>query len=106
MSIKLGVEVRMRVIAVGAGTGVSGLGGLNADDPTYGQSGYPSAARIAESKYFSDWEPVTGTYGAVTLANINNALAAAVAALAGSSGTPKISTEQLAEINGWFSGSP
>jgi hypothetical protein len=56
--------------------------------------------------YFQDAEAVPGTAGAITLANINTALTAAVAALAGASGTPLITPTLLAQINAWNSGSP
>src|SRR5262245_20550441 len=104
--IALRVSVRVRVEAVGAGTGPAGLGGINADDPSYGQSEYAGASTIAQTKYFQDAEQVPGTAGSITLANINTALTAAVTALAGASGTPKIDTADLAEINSWFTGGP
>lgn len=106
MAIKLRVSVRMRVEAVGAGTGTSGIGGLNADDPAQGQSLYPSAAALAQTMYFQDVEPIPGTDGAVTLANINTALSNAVTAFAGATGTPIIDATTLAQINGWFAGTP
>ncbi len=104
--IALRVSVRVRVEAVPAGAGPAGLGGLNADDPSYGQSQYPGASTIAQTKYYQDAEAVPGTAGSITLANINTALTSAVTALAGASGTPLISAADLATINGWFSGNP
>lgn len=106
MSIKLRLSVRWRVEAVGAGTGPSGLGGLNADDPAYGQSLSPGAAPMAQTIYFQDAEVIPGTDGSVTLANIKTAADAASTTLAGSSGTPLIDATTLAQINAWFSGSP
>jgi hypothetical protein len=104
--IALRVKVLVRVEAVGAGTGPSGLGGLNADDPSYGQSLSPGAAPLAQTIYYQDAEPVPGTAGSITLANIKTALDAASTTFAGSSGTPIINATQLATINGWFTGSP
>lgn len=106
MSIKLRLRCQWRVEAVGAGTGPAGLGGLNADDPAYGQNLYPGAAPIAQTTYFQDAEVIPGTDGSITLANIKTASDAASTTLAGSTGTPLITAAQLAIINSWFSGSP
>jgi hypothetical protein len=103
-SMGLRVSVRVRVEAVAAGAGPAGLGGLNADDPSYGQSLLPGAAPFAQTIYFQDAEPVPGTAGSITLANIKTALDAASTTFAGSSGTPKIDATELAKINAWFSG--
>ena len=100
----LRVEVRIRVEAVPGGAGPAALGGLNADSPSYGQSLLPSAAPFAQTKYFQDAEPVPGTAGAITLANIKTALDAASATFAGSTGTPIINATELAKINAWFQG--
>lgn len=106
MAIGYRVSVRVRVEAVAAGGGVGTLGGLNADDPSYGQNLYPGAAPIAQTMYFQDAEQIPGTPGSITLANINTALVAAADALAGATGTPIINSTILAEINSWASGSP
>jgi hypothetical protein len=106
MAIKLRVAVRVRIEAIGAGLGPSGLGGLNADDPSYGQSLSPGGAPISQSMHFQDAEIVPGTDGSITLANINTALSASVTTIAGASGTPIIDATKLATINGWFSGQP
>lgn len=98
-------EVLVRFKAVGGGTGTT-LGGLNADDPTQGQSLFPHAAAIAQTVYYQDVEPVPGTPGSYTLANLNTALTAAVTTLAGASGTPVIDATALANINGWATGNP
>ncbi len=104
--IALRVSVRVRVEAVAAGGGVSTLGGLNADDPAYGQSLSPGQAPMAQTIYFQDAEPVPGTAGSWTLANIKTALDAASTTFAGSSGTPIIDATTLAQINAWSTGSP
>lgn len=103
-SMALRVSVRVRVEAVPVGAGPAGLGGLNADDPSYGQSLLPGATSFAQTKYFQDAEPVPGTAGSITLANIKTALDAASTTFAGSSGTPIIDATTLATINAWFSG--
>jgi hypothetical protein len=103
-SMGLRVSVRVRVEAVAAGAGPAGLGGLNADDPSYGQSLLPGAAPFAQTIYFQDAEQVPGTAGSITLANIKTALDAASTTFAGSSGTPIINPTVLAQINGFFSG--
>jgi len=104
--VALRVSVRVRFEIVGAGTGPSGLGGLNADDPAYGQSLSPGAAPVAQTLYFQDAEPVPGTPGSWTLANLKTALDAASTSLAGSTGTPIIDASELAIINGFATGSP
>ena len=71
-----------------------------------GQDQLPIIMPESQFMYFQDAEPVPGTSGAITLANINTALAAAVTTLAGASGTPLITAAQLAQINAWNSGSP
>jgi hypothetical protein len=103
-SMGLRVSVRIRVEAVPGGAGPSGMGGLNADDPSYGQSLLPGATSFAQTKYYQDAEPIPGTAGAITLANIKTALDAASATFAGSTGTPIINATELAKINGFFSG--
>jgi len=100
------LRVSWRVEAVAAGGGVSTLGGLNADDPAYGQSLQPGQAPMAQTLYFQDTEIVPGTSGSLTLANIKTAADAASTTLAGSSGTPLIDAATLAQINAWATGSP
>ncbi len=102
--IALRVKVIARIEAVSGGSGGAGLGGLNADDPSYGQGLYPGAAPISQTIYFQDAEAVPGTPGSWTLANINTALTAAVATIAGSTGTPIINATTLAQINAWNTG--
>ena len=106
VTMGLYAEVLVRFKAVGGGTGTSAIGGLNADDPAYGQNLYPHAAAIAQTVYFQDAEPVPGTPGSWTLANLNTALTNAVTAIAGASGTPIIDATALANINGWATGNP
>jgi hypothetical protein len=102
----LRVSVRVRVEAVGAGTGTSTLGGLNADDPAYGQSLSPGQAPLAQTDYIQDAEQIPGTPGSWTLANIKTALDAASTTIAGATGTPLIDAATLAMINAWASGNP
>ncbi len=104
MAIKLRLRAIWRIEAVGAGTGPAGLGGLNADDPAYGQSLYPGSSPLAQTQYFQDAEIIPGTDGSITLANIKTASDAASTTLAGSTGTPLIDATMLARINTWFSG--
>ena len=67
---------------------------------------YPEKMPESQMLYFQDAEPVPGTNGAITLANILTALQAAAATLAGASGTPLITAAALAQINAWNSGLP
>ena len=102
--------VKLRVYvdfdSVSAGTGTTLIGGLNANDPGFGQSLYPGASGAAQTKRRQVAEQVLGAGGSITLAEIAAAITAAGAALAGSSGTPLITAADLAEINGWATGNP
>jgi hypothetical protein len=97
--------VMVRIEAVPAGVGGAGLGGLNANDPAYGQGQTPGTTAFAQSLYFQDAVPIPGG-SAPTLANINTALTTAVSDLAAASGTPLITPAQLAIIQGWATGNP
>ena len=105
-AIGLRARVIVRFEAVAAGAGPAGLGGINADDPSYGQSLSPGATSFAQTEYFQDAEQVPGTPGSWTLANLNTALTSAVTTLAGATGTPVIDATTLANINAWATGGP
>lgn len=102
--IALRVSARIRVEAIPAGAGPAGLGGLNADDPAYGQSQSPGAAPIAQTLYIQDAAQVPGTPGSITVANIKTAMDQVATDIAGSSGSPLVTAAILAQINGWFTG--
>ena len=104
MPVALRLSVQWRIEAIGPGTGPAGLGGLNANDPPYGQSLSPGAAPVAQTFYIQDSEMIPGTPGSWTLANIKTASDAASTTLAGA-GTPLIDAIELAMINAWNSGS-
>jgi len=74
--------------------------------PGQGQSQYPIMLPTSQMLFINDAEPVPGTSGAITLANLNTALTAAVTTLAGASGTPLITPTLLAQINAWNTGGP
>ncbi len=100
------VMLELRIAQVQGGTTAVQVQQNQSNSPGQGQSQVPIIMPIDQFMYFQDAEPVPGTAGAITLANINTALAAAVATLAGASGTPLITPTLLATINGWNTGSP
>lgn len=100
------VQVELRVCEVEGGATAVMVEQNQSNNPGQGQSQLPIIMPAAQFMYFQDAEPVPGTAGSTTLANINTALTAAVATLAGSSGTPLITTALLAQINAWHTGSP
>lgn len=100
------VQVEVRIAQVGAGTGAVLVEQNQSNNPGQGQSQIAIAMPTEQFMYFQDAEQVYGTAGSVTLAQINTALTAAVATIAGSTGTPLISTANLATINAWQTGSP
>lgn len=102
----LRIRVYMDVDYVGPGTGTAIMGGLNANDPAYGQGLIAGETAVAQTKRFQTSAQVPGTAGSTTLANILTAITAAGFNLAGASGTPQIDAATLAEINAWNTGNP
>jgi hypothetical protein len=100
------VEIEVRVCQVQGGATAVQVQQNMSNNPGQGQSQVSIMMPIDQFMYFQDAEAVPGTAGAITLANINTALTAAVATLAGASGTPLITPTLLAQINAWNTGSP
>jgi hypothetical protein len=100
------IEVEVRIMQVGAGTGTVLMGQSQANNPGVGQLAAPGSLGNAQMIFFNDAEMVPGTAGAITLANINTAMVAAADALSGSTGTPIITADLLAQINAWQTGGP
>ncbi len=100
------IEVEVRIMQVGAGTGTTLMGQNQSNNPGIGQLAGPGSLGNAQMLFMNDAEMVPGTAGAISLANINTALVAIADDLAGSSGTPLIDTDILAQINAWQTGSP
>lgn len=88
------------------GSGPAGLGGLNANDPGYGQTATPGQAGNTETIRFQTSSQVYGTPGSVTLAQLLTAMTTAINNLAGATGTPIITADLLAQINAWNTGNP
>jgi hypothetical protein len=103
---QLRVRVYVDVDYVGRGVGTGLTGGLNANDPAYGQGLTAGETAVAQTKRFQTSQQVPGTAGSVTLANILTALNNAANNIAGATGTPIIDATTLAEINGWQTGNP
>jgi hypothetical protein len=102
----LRVRVYVDVDFVGPGTGSALVGGLNANDPAYGQSLLAGDTAVAQTIRFQTSQQVPGAAGSTTLANLLTALNNAASTIAGSSGTPIINAATLAQINAWNTGSP
>ncbi len=100
------VMLELRIAQVQGGTTAVQVQQNQSNNPGQGQSQLSIMMPIDQFMYFQDAEAVPGTAGAITLANINTALTAAVATLAGASGTPLITPTLLAQINAWNTGSP
>ena len=100
------IRVYIDFDAVGAGMGSVMLGGLNANDPTQGQLASPITAGNAQTLRKQVSEQILGTGGSITLAEIAAALVVVSTDIAGATGTPIISTADLAQINGWATGNP
>ncbi len=104
MAIRL--EVIVRAYQVAPGTGPVLMAQNISDIPGIGQTNQPGPGQNGQTLYLSDAEMVPGTAGSYTVANFNTALAAAVTALAGASGAPKITAAILAQMKAWNTGSP
>jgi hypothetical protein len=106
----LGVFVTVQVGWIPNSSGNTFLGQQQANIPGQGQTAVAHEYFAAQMLQVPlDFEPVPvapGSEGSVTLANINAALTAAVASLAGATGTPLITPAMVAQIQGWASGLP
>lgn len=115
----LALQVNVEIMWVTGGTGgtfleqeqaaVAGQGQLQNINPGIGfeSTGLPHAGRVAQSMTVRDFEAIpvaAGNEGSVTLANINTALTNAVTALAGATGTPRITPARIAIIQNWSTG--
>jgi hypothetical protein len=102
------IQIELRIGRVGPGTTGVLVESEASNNPGMGTATppVPIMMPMAQMVYLQDAEIVPGTDGAITLANINTALAAATLTLAGATGTPKITPAILAQINAWASGSP
>ena len=100
------VMLELRIAQVQGGATAVQVQQQQGNNPGQGQSQVPIIMPLDQFKFYMDAEPVPGTAGAITLANINTALTNAVTTLAGASGTPLISATDLATINAWNTGSP
>ena len=103
-------EVEVRIVWAPDGSGNTFLAQAQANIPGQGQTQQPHVGLFAQVRGYRVAEPVLGVgpgkEAAVTLANINAALTAAVFDFAGATGTPIITPAELAIIQGWPSGQP
>lgn len=100
------VQLELRIARGAPGTTGVMVEQSQSNNPGQGQTDLAIMMPGSQMVYLQDAEIVPGTDGSVTLANINTALTNAVSAFAGASGTPKITTAILAQINNWSTGSP
>jgi hypothetical protein len=104
MAIRVSVEVRIQ--EVGAGTTGVLVAQSQSNSPGFGQSAGPGMLDGSQMVYLQDAAQVYGVGGSITLAEILTALQTVASDIAGASGTPLITADILATINGWSSGSP
>jgi hypothetical protein len=103
----IGIRITIDIDYIGAGTGVTLMGQAQGDNPGIGSAAGPGSVGNGQTLRLLDKvAPVPGTPGALTVANFNTALTTAVSDFAAASGTPIITAALLAQINGFFTGSP
>lgn len=100
------IEVEVRFMQVGRGTGTVLTGQWQGNNPGVGPLRGPGAVGNAQMLFMNDATPVPGTSGAITKANILTALQTIASDFAAASGTTLITTDILADINNWQTGSP
>ena len=103
------VEMEARVKWVPNTSGNVFLSQFQANMPGQGQATQPHVGPVAQMRQYIVAEAVPvapGSEASVTLANISTALTSCVADLAGATGTPIITTAELAIIQGWPTGTP
>ncbi len=100
------IEVEVRFMQVGRGTGTALMGQNQANNPGVGPLAGPGSLGNAQMLFMNDATPVPGTAGSVSKANILTALQTIASDFAAASGTTLITADLLAQINGWQTGSP
>lgn len=100
------VMVEVRIARVAAGTAAVLVQQEQSNNPGQGQTPLSILMPMDQFLFEQDAEQIYGTDGAITLAQIRTALVAAADAIAGSSGTPRLSAADLAKINAWATGGP
>jgi hypothetical protein len=100
------IEVELRIMQVGRGTGTALMGQSQGNNPGVGQLAAPGALGNAQMLFMNDAAVVPGTSGSVTLANVLTALQTIASDFAAASGTPLITAALLAQINAWQTGNP
>ncbi|HXI47149.1 MAG TPA: hypothetical protein VNH39_01075 [Steroidobacteraceae bacterium] len=101
------IEVEVRIMQVGAGTGTVLMGQPQANNPGVGPlpQGNGSLGN-GQMLFMNDATMVPGTAGAITEANLLTALQTIASDFAAATGTPLITADILAQINAWQTGSP
>ena len=102
----LRLEVELRIMQVGAGTGTALMGQNQANNPGVGPLAGPGTLGNAQMLFMNDAAMVPGTNGSVTEANLLTALQTIASDFAAATGTPLITPDILAKINGWATGQP
>lgn len=91
---------------VGAGTGTANMGQSQGNNPGVGPLAGPGTYGNAQMKFFNDAQPVPGTSGSVTKANLLTAMQAIASDFAAASGSTIWTADDIAEFNAWQTGSP
>ncbi len=100
------IEVELRIMQVGAGTGTTLMGQSQGNNPGVGPLAGPGSLGNAQMLFMNDATMVPGTSGSITEANLLTALQTIASDFAAASGTPLITADILATINAWQTGSP
>jgi hypothetical protein len=100
------IEVEVRVMQVPRGTGTVMMGQSQGNNPGVGPLKSAGTLGNAQMKFYNDATMVPGTAGSITLANLLTALQTIASDFAAASGTVLFTTAEIAEINGWQTGSP
>ena len=100
------IEVELRVMQVPRGAGTTLMGQAQGNNPGVGPLAGIGTLGNAQMKFFNDATMVPGTSGSITKANLLTALQTIASDFAAASGTTVFTTELIAEINGWQTGSP
>jgi len=100
------IEVELRIMQVGSGTGTTLMGQNQGNNPGVGPLAGPGSLGNAQMLFMNDATMVPGTAGSVTLANMLTALDTIASDFAAASGTTLITSDILAQINAWQTGSP
>ena len=100
------IQAELRVMQVPAGGGTVMMGQAQGNNPGVGPLAGIGSLGNAQMKFFNDTVVVPGPAGAITQATLRTALQTLASDFAAATGTTLFTTDLIAEINGWQTGSP